>query len=249
VKRSPEEALLASILDGLDCDVEDLAEHVAEQLAAYRKHIAASGQKIAKGLNGRPTFADALRSIEGGVVDLQAYRTHTAPTGQNITKGRQTMDGSFFRKLLIEVGPIPSTRKSVYYNAIKALGDELRQAGDSDAKAFSRAMDDPEGVQLSALMKRATGREVELVDKDYGSTQRAAPAGPVALEAKERADALRRANPKLTDQQAYARAITSDPSLLTRVLAEERNARTPPGRSVNVETARAANHEMMVRTS
>ncbi len=60
-----------------------------------------------------------------------------------------------FRKTLIDLGPSAEIKKSVYDMALKALGEELRQPADSDARAYTRALESAEGIELHGLYKRA----------------------------------------------------------------------------------------------
>ena len=60
-----------------------------------------------------------------------------------------------FRKLLVEHGPGAGFKKRIYNEALVALGEELRQPGDSDAKAYTRGLETAEGIELHDLYKRA----------------------------------------------------------------------------------------------
>jgi hypothetical protein len=158
-----------------------------------------------------------------------------------------------FRKLLIDAGPTASIRKSFYDDALQALGEELRQDGDSPQQAYARGMDTPEGIALHDLYKRAPADPPQ----DMGVPQMVRTmAGPAATEMQVLADLHRKKHPELSREQAYARAFTAaSAELRARVKQENIEAaqarRTPPGRRLpfeNPNQADAALHATMART-
>jgi hypothetical protein len=155
------------------------------------------------------------------------------------------MDKSF-RKILIDAGPIPSVRKGVYNDALKALGEELRQDGDSDPKAYTRAMETAEGRDLFALYKVAPPDPPE----DYVEPAKPAPRGVANVEMQMRVGEHLKAHPELAKDAfgrqrldggkaaAYTFVLThpDNRELAARVKADDLAGvpRTPAGRVLNM---------------
>jgi hypothetical protein len=148
-----------------------------------------------------------------------------------------------FAKPLIDAGPVPSIRKSIYNDTLKALGEELRVQGDTDAKAYVKALESPEGVALYSLMKRASGAEVEVDDaaQDY-LPARPPSKGPNSGAMDRLAEIHRKEHPEKSYEQAYNHVFNADENraLQARVFAEGigatpamPEARSRPGENPN----------------
>jgi len=168
-----------------------------------------------------------------------------AATGQTIEKGHVNMDSSF-RKLLIDAGPIASVRKSIYDEALKSLGKELRQEGDSPQQSYVRVMETAGGRELFALYKVARADPPQ----DAVEPQKPAAKGAANVEMALLADGHLKAHPEL-GKDAFGRQkadggkaaayafVYSHPDnreLRDRVKAEDLAGipRTPAGRGVRV---------------
>jgi hypothetical protein len=175
---------------------------------------------------------------------VDAWRAHVATSGQQTEKGRK-LDKSF-RKLLVNAGHVPSIRKSIYNDALKALGEELRVQGDTDAKAYVKALETAEGRDLFDLYKAAPP------DPPQDEVVEPPPPKGEANQELERLTANHlRAHPELA-RDAFGRpkedggwaaahmAMQLHPdnrSLMARVKAEDlrHTQRTPEAREVRVE--------------
>ncbi len=180
-----------------------------------------------------PDLAEAERRVllEKAAADCSTRDAHTADaTGEKDGK----MDKSF-RKLLIDAGPAAAIRKSFYNDALKALGEELRQAGDTDARAYVRALESAEGRELHELYKRAPADPLQ----DEVEQVKPAPKGAANLEMDTLAALHRKANPTMSHAAAYTHVLLAPENreLAARVKAEDLASvpRTPAGRRLLYE--------------
>jgi len=228
MKRTPEEALLASILDGLlgDEDLSDIekATHVIEQVDAYRAHIE----------KAETPFINTLKSTKLEEPNMTYHDEVIRAIATNV----------------IERNTPAVFDESAYLKAIKVHADEVRKAGRSDAQAFADCITtDDIGVSLYQAMRFAKGREVE-GDEVQDEVQPAAPKGPANQELARLADAHLAAHPELGKDafgrpksdggraaaHVYVYGHPDNRDLVARVKAEDLAGipRTPGGHAVTV---------------
>jgi len=121
---------------------------------------------------------------------LAAANTQTKHADDPLTGNKM---GKSFRKLLIDGGMVPTIRKSIYDEALKSLGEDLRQPGDTDAKAYVRGLETAEGMALHALYKVAPPDPPQ----DEPEPPKPAAKGPANIEMDWLAAQHLKANPQL----------------------------------------------------
>ncbi len=113
-----------------------------------------------------------------------------------------------------------TTTKSEVCKLIASSAEKIRQQGETSAQAFTRYITKTdEGRKLFAIHKRATGSDyippAEQVQKI------AAPSTPSLRRLQKLGDEVRKANPTLSVEQAFAEAY-ADPSNREIVMLEKR---------------------------
>lgn len=199
---------------------------------ALRKRAAAQAETPEEAL---------LANIEAGLADddvvdkgewigrqLEAYRDHVGKRSVAIRKGERDVDLSTetlvgIAKGVIEGGAPAVYPKSTFIAALRKRATAIRAAGETEAKAMTRAMTEDEiGKTLWRASKAASGPEVEpwLVPgqsetevKPWGNSGPPKPSyfGPAHAKMQVLADDHHKANPRLTKDGAYAR-VYSDPA-------------------------------------
>ena len=130
-------------------------------------------------------------------------------------------------RYVVEYGGEPAFPKSTYYNAINKRAAEIRRAGETVEKAFTRCIvDDDVGRTLYKASKQADGPEIE---GDAVQDFVAAPPtkGPAHDAMQRLADSHNRKFPDKSPAQSYA-SVYSDPAnseLRQRVIAEHLSPR------------------------
>jgi hypothetical protein len=131
-------------------------------------------------------------------------------------------------KMCANIGLAGQLKKTFFREAIEARANEIRNEGDSDAQAFTKAITtDETGRALYAAMKAAKGPVVD-VDQNY---VKPASRGE-AHDAMDRlADAHRRGNPTKSKALAYNFVFNhaDNRSLAARVRAEHLAPKMPAG--------------------
>jgi len=160
------------------------------------------------------------------------HRRRNSDATEVDSKGMTPMHASSsFRKTLIDAGYVPSIRKGIYDEALKSLGEALRQPGDTDAKAYVRGLETSQGMALHALYKVAAPD-----DPPQDVVEQPKPKGPANIELQIEASRLRRENPRLTHAQAVTAVYTSPEhrELRDRVKREDLAGvpRTPAGQTI-----------------
>jgi hypothetical protein len=107
----------------------------------------------------------------------------------------------------VDAGEVAHLQKHEYIEAINERANELRVAGDTDAQAFTKAILNDEPCKLLfKLMKAAPGSEVP--PQSAVAPPKPEELGPANAKLHSMAVDLKRAQPRLTYEGAFARIYT-----------------------------------------
>jgi hypothetical protein len=209
-------------------------ERLQAALSGLTTSTAPIDQKIATSFAALDAYEDELALVASDADRVGDVDLATGDAGRRVdvapTVGKNQMDLSVIQKALDRGETMPVPRAAIY-KVMCAGAEAIRKGGETPEKAFARYVTDTdEGRMLMRAQKHAAGPSVIVAQP----THKAAPiaVGSAYEQLMAKAAELRKSDPKLTIEQAFA-MVYSDKSNSSLVVMHKR------------ETGRASHFDSM----